>query len=71
MIKDEANEGKKPLMFKRDGITYLMVWSDEAEQVRIIDVYGERGMTSNDVAYKDNHITVFILPKNAKLVDKG
>jgi len=53
-----------------DGITYLIVKRDEADKIRIVDVYGERGMTSNDVVYKDNHIIVFIIPKNAKLVDR-
>ena len=53
-----------------DGITYLIVKRDEADKIRIIDIYGESGMTSNDVAYKDNHIIVFIMPKNAKLVDR-
>ena len=70
MVKMETTDGKPYTIFKRDGLTYLMVDTAEEKKVRIIDVYGERGMTSNDVVYKDNHITIFILPKNAKLVDR-
>ena len=45
------------------GYIYLLFTADELQKKTLAEVYGNNALSSKDIVYRDNNVTLFKLPK--------
>jgi len=46
-----------------NGFVYLLLTADELKKRTLAEVYGNHALSSKDIVFRDNNITLFKLPK--------
>jgi len=45
------------------GFVYLLLTADELQEKKLSEIYGNHALSSKDIVFRDNNVTLFKLPK--------